>query len=412
VCLAGVDWWHDSPAHSEVQLMRRLARDRPVLFVNSIGLRVPALGRSPRSGRRIVRKVRNTLRLLRTPDPALPGFSVLSPVVLPFYGEGPGRRARDGFLRWQVALACRLRGITDPVVVVTMPTAWDVARRLPRRRLVVNKADKYSTLPDVDHDAVAACEQALLERADTVLYVNRALMDEDAPRVGGRAVFLDHGVDTGHFRRRPPDEWPDDIAAIPGPRLGYFGRLDDYKTDLGLLEHVARSLPDASLVLVGDTTCDLGALTALPNVHWLGVRPYDDIPAYGSAFTVALMPYLDNDWVRHINPIKLKEYLALGLPVVSTPVPGAERWARHLRVAADRNGFVAEVRAALAEGDGDADGRRAAVAADSWDAKAQLVLDLVTGTGNGAEGGSGSRPEGRAGDRVDDRRAGRLMGAS
>src|SRR5690606_11404032 len=139
-----------------------------------------------------------------------------------------------------------------------------------------------------------------------VFYSARALLAGEADLTGDRARELDHGVDVDLFR--PSDEpLPADLAAIPEPRIGFFGNLRPNLVDVALLEEVARRLPDAQLVLVGPSALlpdQQAALEALPNVHLLGARPYDEVPAYGRGFTVALMPWNDNEWIHHANPIK------------------------------------------------------------------------------------------------------------
>ncbi len=382
VCMAGIDWWYDSHAHSEAQLMRRVARSRRVLFVNSVGMRLPVPGRNSEAGRRILRKLGSMARLVRRPVPEAPNFYVLSPIVIPLYASPTGRAVNAAVVRTQVAVAEWALGIRRPVRVITLPTAWPAVRGLPRQRLVVNKADKYSSHPEIDHDSVARAEQELLEAADVVLYVNRELMDEDLPVAGDRAVFLDHAVDLDHFVRRPRSELPPDLAAIPEPRVGFFGSLDDYKIDMDLIERLAREIPDAHVVLVGAATSSMKRFEALDNVHWLGPKPYEEVPAYGSGFDVALMPYLHNEWTRHINPIKSREYLALGLPVVTTDaVPQLQPFADVLLIAADPDDFVAKVRAAL-QGDSPAcrERRRASVAGSSWDDRAELLMQLAEST--------------------------------
>ena len=377
VCMAAVDWWHDSHAHSEIQLMRRVARTRRVLFVNSIGLRLPMPGRTSQPLQRILRKARNTLRFLSRPVPDLPDFHVLSPLVLPLYGSRTGRALNGALVRTQLKLVGLALGLGRPVFVITMPTAWEVVRPVHRRALIVNKADKFSSLPDVDQTYIAGLERDLLVHADRVLYVSRELMAEDAPSVDGRAVFLDHGVDVEHFTRRPAEEVPADLARLRRPRLGYFGVIDEYKLDLDLIARLAREIPEADVVLVGQVSCALDRFDGLDNVHCLGARPYEEMPAYGSGFDVALMPYQRNEWVQNINPIKLKEYLALGLAVVATDVPEVRRYADWVSIADDADDFVARVREAVATGGpSDPEGRRAAVADASWDSRAAELVAL------------------------------------
>ncbi|SNS67352.1 Glycosyltransferase involved in cell wall bisynthesis [Geodermatophilus saharensis] len=378
VCFAAQDWWYHNQAHSDFQLMRSVARDRKVLVVNSIGMRMPRPGVSTHVARRLVRKLRSVLRLVRHPLPDLPGFAVVSPIPLPFYSSPLTRWLNAGLVRIQVRVAMWWLGISDPVVVVTLPTAWDVVRSMRRRCLVFNRSDRHSAFPEADTEAIEALEASLLEHADHVLYVSRALMAEEAGRTGDRGVFLDHGVDVAHFRRRRVEEQPADVRDIPGPRVGFYGALDDFLVDFDLLERLAAELPDTSLVLIGDSTHDMSRFARYPNVHWLGPRPYESIPAYGSAFDVAIMPWLDNEWIRHANPIKLKEYLALGLPVVSTDFAELAGYRDRVRVATTPEAFVATITQTLADGGSiTAETRRASVIPFSWESRSEVLLSRI-----------------------------------
>ncbi|WP_441246881.1 glycosyltransferase [Kitasatospora sp. McL0602] len=383
--------------------MLNLAEHRQVLFVNSIAMRMPLPGRSTQPLRRILRKARSMARKVQRPVPGLPGFAVMTPVLLPFYGSAKARALNARLIALQVRRAARSLGMTTDVCVATIPTAADVVGHLRLGTLVYNRSDRHSAFPEADTASVERLERSLMQIADHVLYVSSELMAAEHELTGDRAVFLDHGVDLDHFGTPAADaREPADLAAVPHPRIGFFGALDDFVVDFDLLGRVAKEYPDAQLVLVGDTTADLSALTTLPNVHHLGFRPYADIPAYGRGFDVALMPWLDNDWVRHCNPIKLKEYLALGLPVVSIDFPEVRRYAEQIAVAASPDEFVAAVGTELAalatraapdtsdtpdapatsatpDSTGAAQARRAAVAGDSWQARAADLLALVEG---------------------------------
>ncbi|MEV0144986.1 MULTISPECIES: glycosyltransferase [unclassified Nonomuraea] len=375
VCFSAQDWWYHNQAHSDFQLMRSIAAHREVLIVNSIGMRMPVPGRSTQVVRRITRKLRSVAKLVREP---LPGFHVMSPLPLPFYGSPLLRRLNAVLVRAQVRVVCRALGMRRPVVVVTIPTAWDVVRPMARRSLVFNRSDRHSAFPEADAATIGALERALLARADRVVYASRALMADERPLTGDRAHFLDHGVDLGHFTRTAA--LPPDLAAVPGPRIGFFGALDDFVVDFDLLERVAVELPHASLVLIGDATAPMERLTKYPNVHWLGFRPYERIPGYGSGFDVAIMPWQDNAWIRHANPIKLKEYLALGLPVVSTQFAELAAYTGRVRAAAGHAAFVEAVRLTLDTGGPATAGElRASVRDASWSARARELMALAEG---------------------------------
>ncbi|PRY40720.1 glycosyltransferase [Umezawaea tangerina] len=380
LCFSAQDWWYHNRAHSDFQLLTRVAERRKVLLVNSIGLRMPLPGRSTQFLRRILRKARSVAMLVRRPLPNVPGFHVMTPLPLPFYGKPWLRKLNSVLVRAQVRAVCAVLRMGSPVVVATIPTAWDVVSPMKRRSLLFNRSDRHSAFPESDQRTIAALEDELLEHSDHVLYVSRALQDQEHDATGDRSYFLDHGVDLEHFRRRPAAEIPPDLAGISGPIIGFFGSLDDYLVDFDLLEHVAASLPDASLVLIGDATCSMERFAKYPNVHWLGFKPYEQIPAYGTAFDVALMPWLDNDWIKHANPIKLKEYLALGLPIVTTAFPEIDHYADRVRVAKDPDGFVELVGVSLVEGAPVSRERlRESVLPASWDSRARQLVDLAEG---------------------------------
>jgi GT2 family glycosyltransferase len=382
IWFAAQDWWYHNRAHSDFQLMQQVARDRPVLLVNSLGLRLPRKGVSTHPARRISRKLRSMAKLVRRPVDGLPGFHVMTPVMLPAYGDGALARANAWLVRQQVRAVARAVGVGPrPLVAATIPTAWPVVRHLRRRALLYNRSDQHSAFPEADQAWVAGLEESLLRHADAVLYVSHELMAADEPLVGDRGVFLGHGVDLDHFSDATPAEEPAELAEIPRPIMGFFGGLDDYVVDMALLAETARAVPEASLVLIGDATCPMDELTALPNVHWLGFQPYSRIPAFGRAFDVALMPWLDNEWIRFANPIKLKEYLALGLPVVSTRYPELEHSDDPVLVAPTRADFPTLVRAALAgRGGHDAEAARAAVQSSSWAARAEHLMSIALTT--------------------------------
>ncbi len=380
VWFAAQDWWYHNQAHSDFQLMKQVACTRPVLVVNSLGLRVPRRGVSTNPVRRILRKLRSMGKLLRAPLPELPNFWVVTPVLLPFYGNSRLARWNAAFIRAQVQFAARRAGIPKrPAIGVTIPTAWPVVQPMDRSALLFNRSDLHSAFPEADGAWVSELEDQLLRHSDAVLYVSHELMHKDAEIVADRSHFLDHGVDLDHFTTEGAID--PEIAAIPVPRVGFFGGLDDYVVDLNLLVATAQALPDVNLVLIGDATCDMEPLTSLPNVHWLGYQPYQRIPSLGRGFDVALMPWLDNEWIRFANPIKLKEYLALGLPVVSTEYPEVETYREQVRVAKDAAEFPEFVRQTLLD-PGDPESRAAFVREFSWQSRAADLLSLADQIGH------------------------------
>jgi hypothetical protein len=377
VIFCGQDWWYHNRAHSDFQLMTRAAQHRKVLLVNSIGMRMPMPGRSPLPFKRIWRKLKSMLRHTRKPLPQAPNYTVMTPVLFPFYGSQKAREFNARSIRTQVERVMKKQGIVDPHLIVTVPTAWDVAKEMRRSTLVYNRSDKHSAFGEADQGLIAGLERELLTKADGVLYSSRAFLDSERSLTGARAFFLDHGVDSKHFAPRPRTE----VLVQQGgkrPIIGFFGGLDDYVIDFDLLERLAVERPDYTLVLIGDATLPMERLTRHPNVRWLGFRPYAEIPQLGADFDVSIMPWLDNDWIRCCNPIKLKEYLALGQEVVTTWFPEVEHYRDFVHVARTGDEFLARiddvVRGEKAPGD-----RRALLAKATWDDRTLELLACLDG---------------------------------
>jgi glycosyltransferase involved in cell wall biosynthesis len=379
VCFAGVDWWYHNRGHSECQIMRRLAGSNKVLWINSIGMRMPRPGATELPLHRYARKIRSTLKGLRR-DPS--GMWVYSPIFVPRYSEAA--LAFNGrLLAAQVRLLRRWLGIRRPSVWVTVPTAAPALRREPWQRVVFNRSDDFSAFPEVTSPAIATLERELLGRADLVLYVNRVLYERE--RNGLRhAELIDHGVDFDHFAgarpdpAEPPKDAPPELRGLPRPIVGFYGALDDYTIDLDLMIRTARAVPGGTLLVIGPRAMEIDRLLAEPNVVYLGPIAYERLPAYAAQFDVGIMPWLRNDWIEACNPIKLKEYLALGFPVVTTRFPMLAPYEDLVLAAGDHEEFLAQLTRALAARDVEGAGaRRARVRDSSWAALSEQVGDWL-----------------------------------
>ena len=242
-------------------------------------------------------------------------------VVQPYLPHGcdpdaAQRRLLDAMLRDEK--------IHDPVLWYYTPQALTFSDHLEARVTVYDCMDELSAFAGAD-PALPAREQALLRRADLVFTGGKSLFD--AKRRGHGDVHLfQSGVDVAHFRpARDGLADPDDQRRIPRPRVGFYGVLDE-RLDADLLAAVADLRPGVQFVLIGPTAkIDPGSLPARANLHYLGAKPYAALPDYVSNWQVATMPFAINEATRFISPTKTPEYLAAGLPVVSTPIADVVR---------------------------------------------------------------------------------------
>lgn len=360
--------WSGDPL-SKTHLMRLLARDNRVLWVNSIGYRTPTVSKADAG--RAFKKLVAAANPITNPEP---NIYVLSPLAVPLYSQESVRRLNRHLLRLQVKRAMRKLGFRRPVNWVFNPPAAVVAGTLGEEQLIYQCVDEYTAFTGVSGEVMQEFENKLLRMADLAIVTSERLL-QSRGRVNPQTVLVRHGVDFSHFSRAldPETVVPADIAHLPRPVIGFFGLVADW-VDVDLMAAVARHFSRGSLVVLGKVTTDVSALESLPNVHLLGRKPYAELPAYCKGFDLALMPFRVNELTLNANPLKVREYLAAGLPVVSTPIPEVEVLGL-CRIADGPEETIREIEAALAEGAGPSRERSEAVRGESWEAR----LDEIRG---------------------------------
>ncbi len=253
---------------------------------------------------------------------------------------------------------------------------WDYVGTLGEDGAVYYCVDEWSMFGYLDRAQTVAAERTLLAKVDAVFAINGALAE--AKRAINPSTFESpHGVDHALFARALDERGPipADLAALPRPRLGFYGTLRDW-VDFELIAAVARARPQWSIALIGQVLCDVSAIRDLPNVHLLGQKPHHELPAYCRGFDVGIIPYRIDERMTFVNPLKLREYLSAGLPVVSTPVPEVLRFPKLARVATTPAQFIAATEAALHDPMSRAQ-RSAAMKDETWSARVAFVSATV-----------------------------------
>ncbi len=204
------------------------------------------------------------------------------------------------------------------------PMALEFAGHLHPDVLVYDCMDELSAFRGAP-PRMMELEQALLNRADMVFTGGRSLYEAKRNR-HARVSCFPSSIDTKHFASaRANAAAPQDVASLPGPRIGFFGVVDE-RMDAGLVGELAALRPDWTFVMIGPVVkIDPADLPHLPNIHWLGGRDYKELPAYLGAWDAGFMPFARNESTRFISPTKTPEFLAAGLPVVSTPITDVVR---------------------------------------------------------------------------------------
>ena len=348
-----------------------------VLFVNSIGVGLPGKG-SPYVLRRLFRKLRSLSYWLRQDE----GVWVLTPLLLPLWSIGWIRRMNIFLVSSQVRYAMKRAGMSLGVFWAGLPTAGLLRRHIPHRHCVYYVQDDYPSYSSFDHQMFMRVHEDhadMLRAADVVICASIGLAEREsafARRVeyapqGINPVFLDADLNA-------PAEAPEALQGIPHPIIGYWGSLEalhDRETVLAL----AKKHPEWSFVFFGKIMTDVSEVQALPNVYYLGFLPIEDIPRHGRHFDVGFISFKQTDYTMYGGPIKFREYLALGLPVVAPHIIEVERaYEGEGLTARSVDEYSARIREAL-----DTDSperrrhRRALVADETWSASAERVRSIL-----------------------------------
>lgn len=369
ICFAGEDWWYHHP-HSKNHILKRLAKQNKVLFINSITMGLPAVS-NPDFFAKIWRKFWSMLRWLRR---APEGLWILTPLSVPIYSMGFTRWLNRMVLLAQVKLVQLLLGMRHAVIWVAIPSAAELVEGMDPKLLLYQVSDKY----DANQDSATASSlirewDARLKRgAAVVMYSGRKLYEESCER---HRYFLEQAVDFEHFANQSAELAPE-LSALPSPVLGYIGWMD-YVMDGPLIQQVVDLRPTWQWVFIGNKS-NLFEVRG-PNVHFLGPRPYGDLPRYLRHIDVCVLPWHHDGFTSYGSAIKVKEYLATGKPVVIAPLYEYATVAG-IRTYRTVEEFIAQVEDAL-ENDTPADRKRRqeAVRDATWDVRARQVGELITG---------------------------------
>jgi glycosyltransferase involved in cell wall biosynthesis len=364
--------WTGDPL-SKTHLMRVLARDNRILWINAIANRMPTA--SSKDVSRIFKKLKSFTEPVHEVEQ---NIFVLNPLAFPSYGNQSILKLNQAFLASQVKKAMARLGFKKAVNMVFNPAAGMIAGRLGESELIYYCVDEYTAFTGAS-PGLKRIEDDLFRRSDLVV-VSADRLFESKKHLNPNTFVIRHGTDWRHFRTAldPDLQVPADIADLPRPIIGFHGLLADW-VDYELIKKVAEKFSHGSVVLIGKIAVDaeqkVKILRQIPNVHFLGRKPYAELPAYCKAFDVALNPFAINELTLASNPLKVREYLAAGLPVVSTDIPEV-RVLHDCLVAGKHMKFLELVEYAIT----DPPPRERisdAVAHESWDAKVEELRAII-----------------------------------
>lgn len=362
------DDWGRHP--STTQHLARALDAKQIVWVNSIGMRAPTL--CAQDIKRVIGKLKSAYKAdepsSSTAAP-LANMSVLSATVLPWHTSPQSRQINEVSLKRSIEAHTQGWTPSETVIISASPVISLYERALPQGQLVYLRLDDYASLPGVDPELVALSEPLMYERSTLVVAPAQPLLT-DAQLRGRPTQYLPQGVDLAHFKCSP-------TPAPESKTLGFFGLLASW-LDTALIAQVARALPSWTLEFIGPHDPEIKlAIEREPNIRVLDPVPYHALPAATAHWSAAWIPFERSKLTAHVNPLKLREYLAMGLPTASTFMPEAQL--EHVQTVFNCVDVTQWLKHTVGvDDDAQRQQRRSSVAQESWQARALTLQATLT----------------------------------
>jgi glycosyltransferase involved in cell wall biosynthesis len=341
----GEDWGaHPS---STQHIIKVLGKNRPVIWFNSIGLRKPNLTLTDLV--RALSKVTSFLFNAQKTNHAKENknknsqFIIINPLVIPCANSWFSLKLSKTVLKWQLKLAGKKLQLSDPIIWTSLPTTVDYLELFDNAPCVYYCGDDFSSLAGVDHKFVTKKETELIRKSRYIFTASEKLLDK-FPQ--DKAVNIPHGVNFSLFSDKV-NHIPSDLP-LDKPIAGFYGSISNW-LDQDLLVQTIKALPDWHFVFIGKVDCNIDKLQLFSNVYFLGAKPHNELPKYIQSWNVAMLPFVDNKQIRMCNPLKLREYIASGTPIVTTDFNALNGYRKYLQVADKFTPFYQAILLANAE---------------------------------------------------------------
>lgn len=322
------DDWGRHPSSCQ-HLVRQLLPDYQVLWVNTIGTRAPRLDLA--TIKRVGEKLKQWTNKPEADEPSEdivthPNLQVINPRMWPWFSKSRDRRLNSWLLSRQ--LAPLIEALPQPVTAITtLPITADLPGLLPVEKWVYYCVDDFGEWPGLDGNTLRTMDEEMIARADDIVSVSNHLQQMIASN-NRESSLLTHGVDLEHWTKQDSalnSQIESTVRNLNGP-LAVFWGVVDRRLDTKMLTALSQKMSDGNILLVGPQQDADPNILNLPNVHAPGPVPFADLPALAGRADVLVMPYADLPVTRAMQPLKMKEYIATGRPVVVSSLPAVKEW--------------------------------------------------------------------------------------
>lgn len=370
--LVFADDWGRHPSSCQHLIKELLPRYR-VLWVNTIGTRTPRVDIA--TIRRLGEKMKQWGRPCRGKGTAgstvvcEDNLTVVNPRMWPWFTRRMDRRLNARLLASQ--LTPLIESLPQPVAAVTvLPITADLPGRLAVNHWLYYCVDDFAEWPGLDGDTLRTMDVQMIQKADKIVAVSEHLQNMIAHQ-GRKAGLLTHGVDLPFWNcQSTRHAGISELVDHDGPRVVFWGVIDR-RLDTVMMAELSRCLPSGQIILVGPQQNPDERILQLPNVQAIGPRPFSMLPSIAQAADVLIMPYSDLPVTRAMQPLKMKEYIATGRPVVVSHLPAVDEWSRCMDVVDTAEEFASVVLERIGSGTPPQQQlARQGLVSESWAAKA------------------------------------------
>lgn len=297
-----------------------------------------------------------------------------TPFFIPWFNS-PVRKLNCVNLLWNFRHISRRYRIREPIVLTQWPSTADFIKAVPAALKVYYCVDDWPHYPGFNSTNFAAMEAKLIGCVDAFVSTSRDLHKKGTNCPA--SLYLPHGVDFEHFAREAQPSQPvRKLTKLPRPIVGFFGCIDKW-VDLDLIVTLSRKFPQFSFVVFGKRNVPIDSLSNCSNVHYFGMLPYPDLPRYAAHFDIGLIPFVRNTLTEAVNPLKLLEYFALGLPVLATRLPELEAYSGPIRLAADSQEFCEQLKNMVDSGLAKDQTARQIASRNTWKQRAEKLCSFL-----------------------------------
>lgn len=359
----GEDWGR-FPSSTQYIIQGLIKLGWNILWINSIGLRNPSFEWS--YFKRLANKFTRIFFVKKKHKDSLPlSLTVLDPIVIPLVGSSFIDRINRFLLDKQLRCSAQYNNMLNPIVWTSLPSALPLLKIFTQCPIVYFCGDDFSVLGNVPQPQYIAIEEQLNKIASLVFVVNENLVKKN---YATKTYYVDQAIDLNLFQKkysRPVD--------LPKgkPIAGYYGTISEFLLDMDLIYGVVKALPTWNFVFFGPCDTDLSKLKKLDNFFYYNQKFIQEVPAYSQHWDVSLMPFVISQLTNAFNPLKLKEYLSSGKPIVSVNVSIVRPYKEFVYIAKNMDDFIKGIELSL--GDEKQELRQDSVKYDGWDNRAITV---------------------------------------